>query len=70
MAIVARSVSRNGGYCAQCRKWINKGEFIGKIATPGHGTTDEGNGAGYWVCYPCAMKHLHDEGTTLLVTEE
>lgn len=50
--IVARSTSKWGGSCRDCRLPILKGNPVFKIAEEGS-TTKHGQGPGRWVCATC-----------------
>lgn len=53
--VIAKAVSRHGGRCAGCGRWIAAGEQIVKIDDGRRGsTTSYGNGAGgRWLGVEC-----------------
>ncbi len=55
MKHVATAMSRHGGPCADCGKYIQKGESVFKFAAEGK-TTQQGNGPGVWVCFECMVQ--------------
>ena len=59
--VVAISRAIKGGVCPECGMPIGVGNKIYKYAGPG-GTTQFGNGPGYWVCAWCHQKRGRLEG--------
>ena len=61
--LVATGLSKWGGKCVECRRPIQIGEPIWKLAAQGD-TTQHGQGPGRWVCTPCAgpaIDRKHDD---------